>query len=682
MEILELVPSVIGIVGMLFVALIYYLVTKEDPGTPEMVAIASYIQEGANAYLKRQFYTIIIFIVIIAAILGALEGVVPAASFIAGAVLSLIAAYIGMNAAVRANVRTTNAARTSPKKALKIAFWGGSVMGLSVVSLSVLGIGLLYLAIKAFFPTSSPEQLEAALHTIVPFGMGASLAALFAQLGGGIYTKAADIAADLVGKVEAGIPEDDPRNPAVIADQVGDNVGDCAGRGADLFESFSDNIIGMMILGVAFYALYGFKGIMFPLLAESLGVISTIVAIFLIRENVKNPITAINFSLLVAGILNLIFFYVMAVYYLGRIEVFYASLLGLIASLVVGMLIQYYTGTEYRPVRYIAESARFGPALDVIAGLAVGLESAFLPLIVIGAVVSLAFWIDGLYGIAAATAGILSTTGIIMAADTFGPISDNAAGIAEMSGLSKEIREGLDLLDAVGNTTKAITKGYAMACALLSAFVLFAAYLTAAGLKTYLFQDKVINAAQSGVELADPFILVGVILGSTLAYLFSSLAMQAVGKTANKMVEEVRRQFREIPGLLEGKAKPDYARAVDISTKHALKEMILPTLITFFAPIIMGLLFGRKPLGSFVVGATIAGGLLAIFMINAGGALDNAKKLIESGLYGGKGSEAHKAAVVGDTVGDPLKDTAGPSLHIFVKLVTIVALTFVAFFPP
>ncbi len=679
---IELIPPIVGIVGMLFAALIYYLVTREEPGTPEMVAIASYIQEGANAYLKRQFYTIIVFITIIAAILGVLQGAIPAVSFIAGATMSLVAAYIGMNAAVRANVRTTNAARTSPKKALKIAFWGGSVMGLSVVSLSVLGIGLLYLAVRSFYPTGSPEQLEAALHTIVPFGMGASLAALFAQLGGGIYTKAADIAADLVGKVEAGIPEDDPRNPAVIADQVGDNVGDCAGRGADLFESFSDNIIGMMILGVAFFAIYGLKGVLFPLMAEAFGVISTIVAIFLIRENVKNPITAINISLLVAGVLNLVFFYLLAAYFLQHMEVFYAAVLGLVASLVVGLLIQYYTGTSYRPVRYIAESAKSGPALNVIAGLAVGLESAFLPLIVIGAVVSLAFVIDGLYGIAAATAGILSTTGIIMAADTFGPISDNAAGIAEMSGLSKEVREGLDLLDAVGNTTKAITKGYAMACALLSAFVLFAAYLTAAGLKTYLTQEHVIHPHATGVELANPFVLVGAILGSTLAYLFSALAMQAVGKTANKMVEEVRRQFREIPGLLEGKAKPDYARAVDISTKHALKEMIVPTLITFLAPIIIGILFGRRPLGSFIVGATIAGGLLAIFMINAGGALDNAKKLIESGLFGGKGSDAHKAAVVGDTVGDPLKDTAGPSLHIFVKLVTIVALTFVAFFPP
>ncbi len=681
-DLLELIPPVIGIVGMLFVALIYYLVTKEEPGTPEMVAIASYVQEGANAYLKRQFYTIAVFIVLIAAALGVLEGIIPAASFIIGAVLSLIAAYIGMNAAVRANVRTTNAARTSPKRALKIAFWGGSVMGLSVVSLSILGIGLLYLAVITFFPTKSPQQLEMALHTIVPFGMGASLAALFAQLGGGIYTKAADIAADLVGKVEAGIPEDDPRNPAVIADQVGDNVGDCAGRGADLFESFSDNIIGMMLLGVAFLSLYGFKGILFPLLAESLGVISTIVAIFLIRENVKNPITAINISLLVAGILNLVFFYIMAVNFLGHIEVFYASVLGLVASLVVGVIIQYYTGTQYRPVKYIAESSKFGPALDVIAGLSMGMESAFLPLIVIGVVVSLAFWIGGLYGIAAATAGILSTTGIIMAADTFGPISDNAAGIAEMSGLSKDIRAGLDLLDAVGNTTKAITKGYAMACALLSAFVLFSAYLTAAGLKTYLTDVNIINPKATGVELANPFILVGVIIGATLAYLFSAMAIQSVGKTANKLVDEVRRQFREIQGLLEGKAKPDYARAVDISTKHALKEMIAPTLITFFAPIIMGLLFGRGPLGSFIVGATISGGLLAIFMINAGGALDNAKKLVETGLFGGKGSDAHKSAVVGDTVGDPLKDTAGPSLHIFIKLVTIVALTFVAFFPP
>lgn len=682
MDFLELAPSIVGIVGMLFAALIYHLVVKEDPGTPEMVAIASYVKEGANAYLKRQFYTILVFIVIIGAILGVLQGVISAASFIAGAVLSLITAYIGMNAAVRANVRTTNAARTSPKKALKIAFWGGSVMGISVVSLSVLGIGLFYLAIRTFLPTSAPEQLKTALHIIVPFGMGASLAALFAQLGGGIYTKAADIAADLVGKVEAEIPEDDPRNPAVIADQVGDNVGDCAGRGADLFESFSDSIIGMMILGVAFFALYGFKGVVFPLIAESLGVISTIIAVFLIRENVKNPITAINTSLLAAGILNLIFFYVLAVNYLGRMMVFYTAALGLIASLIVGVLIQYYTGTEYRPVKYIAESAKFGPALDVIAGLSVGFESAFLPLIVIGTVVSLAFLIDGLYGVAAATAGMLSTTGIIMAADTFGPISDNAAGIAEMSGLGKEVREGLDLLDALGNTTKAITKGYAMASAVLAAFVLFAAYLTTAGLKTYLSYDEVINAAESGVELADPYALVGLIVGATLAYLFSALAMRAVGKTANKIVDEVRRQFREIPGLLDGKAKPDYARAVDISTKQALREMILPTLITFIAPIVMGLLFGRKPLGSFVVGATVSGGLLAIFMINAGGALDNAKKLIESKLDGGKGSEDHKAAVVGDTVGDPLKDTAGPSLHIFIKLITIVALTFVTFFPP
>ncbi|MCD6244197.1 MAG: sodium-translocating pyrophosphatase [Candidatus Korarchaeota archaeon] len=670
---LEVIPTIVGILGILVVALIYYLVVREDPGTPEMVAIASYIQEGANAYLKRQFYTIFIFIAIIAAILGILEGLIPAISFLAGSILSLIAAYIGMNAAVKANVRTTNAARTSPAKALKIAFWGGSVMGLSVVSLSVLGIGSLYLIVRALYPIESPQQLEMALHTIVPFGMGASLAALFAQLGGGIYTKAADIAADLVGKVEAGIPEDDPRNPAVIADQVGDNVGDCAGRGADLFESFSDNIIGMMILGVAFYTLYGLKGVLFPLMAESAGVISTIIAIFLIREKTKNPITAINVSLFVSGVLNAIFFYYLAVELLGDYHIFLAAILGLIASLVVGVTVQYYTGTGYRPVKYIAESSQFGPALDVIAGLAVGLESAFVPLIVIAAVVSFAYIVAGLYGIAAATAGILSTTGIIMAADTFGPISDNAAGIAEMAGLSKEVREGLDLLDAVGNTTKAITKGYAMACAILSAFVLFSAYLSAA---------KLTDVTMPRVDLADPFILVGLILGSTLAYLFSALAIRAVGKTANKMVEEVRRQFREIPGLLEGKAKPDYARAVDISTKHALKEMVLPTLITFFAPIIIGLLFHRKPLGAFIVGATVAGGLLAVFMINAGGALDNAKKLIESGLYGGKGSEAHKSAVVGDTVGDPLKDTAGPSLHIFVKLVTIVALTFVAFFPP
>ncbi len=668
---LEYLPALIGIIGLAVALLIFYLVMKEDPGTPEMVAIASYIQEGANAYMKRQFTTISYFIIALALLLFLLQGPLQGASFIAGAALSLIAAYIGMNAAVRANVRTANAARTSPAKALKIAFWGGSVMGLAVVSLSVAGIGLLYLISVGPNPSTSPEVLKELLHAIVPFGMGASLAALFAQLGGGIYTKAADIGADLVGKVELGIPEDDPRNPAVIADQVGDNVGDCAGRGADLFESFSDNILGMMVLGVTFFALHGLKGVLFPLLAESIGVISTIIAILLIREKSGNPVTTINISLFVAGVINAIGFYLLSVYLLNDIKVFYASLLGLVASLLVGAIVEYYTGYQHPPVRSIAKAAQSGPALDVIAGLAAGLESAFLPLIVISFVVVLSYWIAGLYGIAAATAGILSTTGIIMAADTFGPISDNAAGIAEMAGLSKEIRAGLDELDAVGNTTKAITKGYAMACALLSAFVLFSAYIESAGL--------VQSAAK--VDLGEPMNLVGLIVGATLAFLFAALAIKAVGKTAEEMVQEVRRQFREIPGLREGKAKPDYARTVDIATKHALKEMILPTVISFAFPIAIGLLLGRRPLGSFIIGGTIAGGLLAVFMINAGGALDNAKKLIESGEYGGKGSEAHKAAVVGDTVGDPLKDTAGPSLHIFVKLIAIVALTFVALFP-
>jgi len=544
-------------------------------------------------------------------------------------------------------------------------------MGVSIVGLSILGIGCLLLLYSWMAGGLSVEALESAgvLEELVPFGLGASLAALFAQLGGGIYTKAADIGADLVGKVEQGIPEDDPRNPAVIADQVGDNVGDCAGRGADLFESFSDNIIGMMILGLAFAARYGLSGVLFPLVAESVGVLSTIVAVLLIREG-GEPVRTINASLLAAGVINAVAFYLLAVHLLGDPSIFLAALLGLAASLFVGLIVQYYTGTGYRPVREIADSSRFGPALDVISGLSVGMESSFLPFIVISVVVVASYWLAGLYGIAAATVGILSTTGIIMASDTFGPISDNAAGIAEMSGLSEEVRDSLDVLDAVGNTTKAITKGYAMACAVLSAFVLFAAYLEVAGLAE----------AQVRVDIAEPEVLVGLILGGVLAFLFSAMAIREVGRTAGEMVEEVRRQFREIPGLRKGEAKPDYARCVDIATRRALRGMVLPTLITLAAPVAVGLWLGVKPLGAFIVGGTVVGGLLAVFMINAGGALDNAKKLIESGLHGGKGSPAHKAAVVGDTVGDPLKDTAGPSLHIFVKLITIVALTFAPFF--
>ncbi len=664
---LESVPIIIGIIALAFVQFLYYSVSREDAGTQRMREIASYIQEGANAYMKRQYTTIAYFILALAVVIGIFRGGLSALSFILGAGLSLLAAYIGMNAATRANVRTAAAAMKSPGKALKIAFWGGAVMGVSIVGLSVLGIGTLF----AIFTRVMGGVREAALDAVVPFGLGASLAALFAQLGGGIYTKAADIGADLVGKVEAGIPEDDPRNPAVIADQVGDNVGDCAGRGADLFESFSDNIIGMMILGIAFFHKYGEAGVFFPLVAEAIGVLSTIVAVLLIREKTENPVATINVALLSAGVLNALVFYFLSVKLLGDPRIFVAALLGLLASLFVGLIVQYYTGTTYRPVRNIADSSVFGPALDVIAGLSVGLESAFMPFVVISAVVVIAYALAGLYGIAAATVGILSTTGIIMASDTFGPISDNAAGIAEMSGLSKEIRDSLDVLDAVGNTTKAITKGYAMACAVLSAFVLFAAYLEVVGLA---------DVVGPRVDIADPKILVGLILGGVLAFLFSALAIRAVGKTAGEMVAEVRRQFREIPGLLEGKAKPDYARCVDIATKHALREMVPPTLITLAAPIIVGVALGVGPLGSFIVGGTIVGGLLAVFMINGGGALDNAKKLIESGLHGGKGSEAHKAAVVGDTVGDPLKDTAGPSLHIFVKLITIVALTFAPLF--
>ncbi len=667
---LELLPVVVGVVALAFVQFLYYSVTREGAGTDRMREIAGFVEEGAKAYMRRQYTTISYFVLALAAVIALFRGAAPTASFLLGAALSLAAAYVGMTAATKANVRTAAAAVRSPGRALKVAFWGGAVMGVSIVGLSVLGIGGLYSTYLALFGSSESVR-GLVLDSIVPFGLGASLASLFAQLGGGIYTKAADVGADLVGKVEAGIPEDDPRNPAVIADQVGNNVVDCAGRGADLFKSFSDNIIGMMILGLALHSRYGEPGILFPLLAESVGVLSTIAAVLLIRETGGDPVKNINTSLLAAGVLNAAAFYLLGVRYLGDPMIFASALLGLAASLLVGLIVQYYTGLGYRPVREIASSALYGPAIDVISGLAVGLESAFLPLVVISAVVAAAYLLAGLYGIAAATAGILSTTGIIMAADAFGPISDNAAGIAEMGGLGPEVREGLDLLDAVGNTTKAITKGYAMACAVMSAFVLFAAYLESVGLA---------DPSSPRVDVADPYSMVGVILGGTLAFLFSAMAIRAVGKTAGEMVAEVRRQFREIPGLLEGRAKPDYARAVDIATRHALREMVVPTLLALASPVAVGLALGVRPLGAFIVGATVVGGLLAIFMINAGGALDNAKKLIESGLHGGKGSDAHKAAVVGDTVGDPLKDTAGPSLHIFVKLVTIVALTFAPLF--
>jgi len=663
---------------MLTVAAIYRSVARIDPGEKRMVEIAGYIREGANAYMRRQFKTIAYFIAALAAILAAARGPYTSIAFIYGAVLSLLAAYFGMNAATIANVRTANMARKDPGKAVVVAFRGGAVMGLSLVGLSIIGISTLYLLYGKLIPDE-----RTMLEYIVGFGFGASLAALFAQLGGGIYTKAADIGADLVGKVEAGIPEDDPRNPAVIADQVGDNVGDCAGRGADLFESFSDNIIASMILGLSLAMSIAAaspalvkKIVEFPLMVEAVGAIAAIAGVLMVRGG-RDPMKSINTGLTTTSVVCAIGFIALveALGLPGGLRLALAYISGLLASVIVGYITQYYTSADYAPVKRIADAAKTGPAINIIMGLSAGMESAVLPMVIISVVIIFSYVVmggirnpaSGFYGITAATLGILSTTGFIMSSDTFGPISDNAGGIAEMSGIEDEVREATDVLDAVGNTTKALTKGYAMSCAALSALVLFASYV-------YLMKEY---GHPGVINLSKPHVIVGTFLGAAVPFLFSALAIRAVGKTAFQMVEEVRRQFREIPGILEGKAKPDYERCVDISTRNALREMIAPTLISLAAPVLVGLLLGGEALGGFLIAATASGALLAVFMFNAGGAWDNAKKYIESGYLGGKGTPAHAASVIGDTVGDPLKDTAGPSLHILIKLLNIVALTLV-----
>jgi len=680
---LALVAPITGVLSLVVVALVSLWILRQDEGTERMKEIASFIQEGARAFMKREFRTIAYFIVILAILLYFI-GWQISVGFVVGSILSLIAAYIGMSIAVQANVRTANVARKSAGRAVKVAFLGGSVTGLSIVGLSLIGVGGLYILFGR-----DPSL-------IVGFGFGASLAALFAQLGGGIYTKAADVGADLVGKVEKKIPEDDPRNPAVIADQVGDNVGDCAGRGADLFESFSDNIIGVMILGAAFSIILGEKFIIYPLVAESIAVIGVIIGVLLFRGG-KDPMKSIYTSFAIATIISLIGFYWLGVYYIGDIAIFYASAIGLISSFIVAVLILYYTG-NYKPVKEIAKASKSGAAINLIHGFAYGLESAVWPMILIAVVIVVSYFITGggvrgIYGIAAAAVGILSTTGIIMSADTFGPISDNADGIAEMSGISDEVADTTEVLDAAGNVTKAVTKGYAMACATITSIVLLFSFILEAAVKYYKISLFDVNSLLMGklstdfelihkiiASVYDPYIIVPLFIGSAVPFLFSALAIKAVGRGAFEMVNEVRRQFREIKGLLEGKAKPDYARCVDISTKTALKEMIPPTLLGLITPVVIGFIFGVKGMTAYLIGVTLVAVLLALFMYNVGGAWDNAKKYIEAGNFGGKGSDAHAAAVIGDTVGDPLKDTAGPSLHILIKLQNIIALTLVALF--
>jgi K(+)-stimulated pyrophosphate-energized sodium pump len=660
-----------GVAAVIFAFYLAWDINKYEMGTPTMRGIADSIREGSKAYLKRQYTTITIISVILTVILYIAfdwgDRPYTSFAFILGAGCSLLAGYVGMDVATRANVRTANATKTGLNPAIQVAFRGGMVMGLLVVGLSLLGVTVLFVAYG-----EDPEL-------IVGYAFGASLAALFAQLGGGIFTKAADIGADLVGKIEVGIPEDDPRNPAVIADNVGDNVGDVAGRGADLFESTAGENIGAMILGVAIFVKTGdINWVYFPLVARGGGIFATILATYFVTaKEGENPMAPLRRGLYATTIMCVVIFYILCEYMLENINMFYAALAGLAAALVIAWITEYYTSKSFRPVKEIARSSETGPATNIMTGFSVGLESTALPAIVLSVAILVSFvagngWKvspvtdEGVYGTAVATMAMLSTAGIILAMDGFGPIADNAGGIAEMSDLEPEYRQITDELDAVGNTTKAITKGYAMGSAALAALLLFEAYLETADIDV--------------VDLSSPEIVVGLLIGAMLPFIFSSLAIRAVGNASYDMINEVRRQFKEIPGIMEGTTKPDYAKCVDISTRSAQKNMVFPGMICVIGPISVGFLLGAEAVGALLMGGTVTGIMLALSLNNSGASWDNAKKLIEDGAYGGKGTPAHAAGVVGDTVGDPFKDTAGPSLHVLVKLLSTLSLTFATLF--
>jgi K(+)-stimulated pyrophosphate-energized sodium pump len=636
---------------------------SRDAGSDRIKEIGDAIREGAMAFLHREYQVLAIFVAVVAVLLavsyqGPLRLV--SVSFIVGALCSGLAGNIGMRIATASNTRTTRAAEKGLNEALQVAFSGGSVMGLSVVGLGLLGLSLLFWGYTLLFGQEVTELQTVVLPILNGFALGASSIALFARVGGGIFTKAADVGADLVGKVEAGIPEDDPRNPATIADNVGDNVGDVAGMGADLFESYVGCILGAMVLGAAAGDV---NRVLLPIALASAGILISVIATFLVRTREGgNPQHALNAGTFGAsGAMLLLTIPICRWMFPGEWQnLFFASAGGLVAGVAIGMITEYYTSDARKPVHGIALASKTGPATTIIAGVSVGMASTCAPVLFIAAGIVFANYFAGLYGIAIGALGMLVTTGIQLAVDAYGPIADNAGGIAEMAGLPPEVRERTDKLDAVGNTTAAIGKGFAIGSAALTALALFAAYRATVGLET--------------ITMTDPLVMVGLFLGAMLPYLFSSFAMSAVGRAAYAMIEEVRRQFHEIPGLLEGTGKADYATCVDISTKAAIREMVIPTLLGVISPVVVGFLGGPGMLGGLLAGCTASGVMLALFMSNAGGAWDNAKKYIEGGQHGGKGSEAHKAAVIGDTVGDPFKDTAGPSLNILIKLMSVVSL--------